>query len=321
MSVSEEYRFGEFLLEVSEHRLSCGGRAIALEPRSWDLLVALVRNAGRVVAKSELLDLVWRDAFVGDGILSVHISHLRKALGDSAGDPRHIETVSRIGYRFIANVTRREVVREPRRRMNGSTRPEVHELVGRGRAHLLAASMFELPQAVAAFRDAIALDPAHAAAHAGLALACCALAELRLAPPADAYAEAKSAALRALAMDSTCSDAQVALGAVLFLGEWNWLAAERSLQRALELNPDHTEAYLLYGRLLEALGRLQDGLAMKLRALERDPKSPLVHLQIALSYWNQRNYPAVVEWAGKTLELDPRHPHAREFLARMGLAV
>src|SRR5205823_12350482 len=80
-------------------------------------------------------------------------------------------------------------------------RPEVYELFGRGRAHLLAASMHEVPKAVAAFRSAIELDSTYAAAHAGLALACCAQAEFRVASPAEAYAEAKAAALRALAMD------------------------------------------------------------------------------------------------------------------------
>jgi tetratricopeptide (TPR) repeat protein len=67
--------------------------------------------------------------------------------------------------------------------------------------------------------------------------------------------------------------------------------------------------------LLEALGRLEEGLEVKLRALERDPFSPLVHLQISLSYWNQRRYDDAIAWANKTLELDPRHPHAREHLA------
>jgi tetratricopeptide (TPR) repeat protein len=64
-----------------------------------------------------------------------------------------------------------------------------------------------------------------------------------------------------------------------------WTGAERSLIRALELNPQHGEAMLIYGRLLEAVGQLERGLAMKQQALERDPCSPLVHVQIAQSYW------------------------------------
>jgi tetratricopeptide (TPR) repeat protein len=116
-------------------------------------------------------------------------------------------------------------------------------------------------------------------------------------------------------MDDSSSDAQVALGAVLFFSEWNWVGAQRSLMRALQLNPNHSEGYLLYGELLDALGRLEEGLQMKMRALERDPFSPLVHLQISLSYWHQRRYDESIEWANKTLELDPQHPSAREHLA------
>jgi len=203
----------------------------------------------------------------------------------------------------------------PRGATRQSQPPEAYELFGRGRAHLLSASMFQVPQAVEAFREATVLAPAYAGAHAGLALAYCAQAEYRLRPPGDAFNDARAAALRALAMDDACADAQVALGAVLFLSDWNWIGAERSLQRALAMHPNHTEAYLLYGRLLEALGKLDEGLDMKMRALERDPFSPLVHLQISMSYFCQRRYDESIEWANKTLALDPKHPHAREHLA------
>lgn len=54
---------------------------------------------------------------------------------------------------------------------------------------------------------------------------------------------------------------------------------------------------------------------MKLRALERDPFSPLVHQAVSMSYWNQRRYEDSIEWANKTLDLDPRHLVAREHLA------
>ena len=97
------------------------------------------------------------------------------------------------------------------------------------------------------------MDSTFAAAHAGLALAWCQQAELRVVPQADAYERARASSLRALAVDDACADAQVALAAVSFLGQWDWVGAERSLQRALEINPNHTEAYVLYGRLLDAL--------------------------------------------------------------------
>lgn len=310
MAVQEVYRFGVFTLDAGERRLAKDGNAIPLAPKALDLLVALVRDAGHLVTKRELLDRVWPGSFVAEGILTVHISALRKALDDDSRTPWSIETVSRSGYRFIATLADRD---EPPH--TPATTPENYELVGRGRFHLLSASRQEVPKAIAAYRAVIEREPSYASAHAGLALAYCAQADMRLEQPDGAYADAKGSALRALAMDSMCADAQVALGVVLFLGEWDWTAAERCFRRALELNPAHTEAYLLYGRLLETLGRLQDGLEMKLKALERDPFSPAVHVQIALSYWNQRRYDDVIEWANKTLALDPDHLLAREQLA------
>ena len=83
-------------------------------------------------------------------------------------------------------------------------------------------------------------------------------------PHGEAFAEAKASALRALAMDSESADAQMALGTVLFASEWDWVAAERSLRRALQINPTHTEALLAYGGLMEALGRLEEGLRFPL---------------------------------------------------------
>jgi len=318
----ERFTFGTFALDVAERRLSRDGKDVVLPPKAYDLLVALVRRAGHLVSKRELLDAVWPDAFVEEGILAVHVSTLRKALDDDPQSAEYIQTVARSGYRFIADV-HAVTTASVRERNGGGTvlpwltpsSPEVYEHVGRGRAHLLTASRPEVPKAIAAFESAIAIDPTYAPAHAGLALACCAQAELRLVTPGDGFARARASALRALAMDPTNADAQVALGAVMFFSEWDWTGAERSLVRALELNPNHTQARVLYGRLLDALGRLDHGLEMKLRALEDDPLSPSVHLAIALSYWNQRRYDESIRWATKTLDLDPAHLMAREFLA------
>src|SRR4030095_5460488 len=119
---------------------------------------------------------------------------------------------------------------------------------------------------------------------------------------------------RALAMDSTSADAQVALGTVLFLSEWDWTAAEHSLCRALDISPGHTEALLQYGSLQEALGRLDDGLRIKQQALAHDPRSALVLVQIAMSYWHQRKYDDTLVWAQRALDVDTQHLLASEFL-------
>lgn len=319
MNVRDVYEFGEFVLDARERQLLKGPQILSLAPKALDLLVVLVRQAGHLVTKRELLELVWSDAHVEEGILAVHISALRKALGDSERKPQYIATVPRAGYRFLADVRRRrehgptEELRRPV--WLAPVQPAVCELIGRGRAFLLTTSASEIPKAIASFQSALELDATSAAAHAGLARAYCMQAELRTVPHAKAYSDAKSAALHALAMDDECADAQVALGGVMFLSEWNWVGARRTFERALQLDPGHTEAYLLYGRLLEAFGDFEGSLATKQKALERHPSSAMVHLEIGLCYWNWRRYDELIEWANKALALDARHTLAREYVA------
>src|SRR5262249_17764783 len=149
-----------------------------------------------------------------------------KALGEDATRPTYIETVARSGYRFIAAVTCDPPVKKSFAPSAAERPVELYELVGRGRSHLLSDSFLELPSAVEAFCSAIAIDPTYAPAHAGLARTRCVMAACHMAPHQEAFAEAKVSALRALAMDSASADAQVALGTVLFLSEWDWTGAE-----------------------------------------------------------------------------------------------
>jgi len=191
---------------------------------------------------------------------------------------------------------------------------EAKELVARGWAHLRSGSFFQVSDAVSAFQAATAIDPTYAIAYAGLALAKIAQATNRNVL-VEAFGEAKAAALRALALDDESADARVALGQVMVFAEWDWIAAERSFQRALAIDPNHAHAYLRYGDLMEALGDLERGFHLKLQGLECDSTSVLAHLLIAVSCWNQRRYDDVIVWANKALDRDPQHPFAREAVA------
>ena len=98
------YEFGPFRLDPLERSLWKGGQVMALAPKGLDLLLVLVRNAGRVVDKEELMREVWRDTFVEENNLTVNISSLRKMLGNGSSDRHFIQTVPRRGYRFAASV-------------------------------------------------------------------------------------------------------------------------------------------------------------------------------------------------------------------------
>ncbi len=102
------YRFGPFQLDPPERLLLCDGQPIPMPPKAFDLLVVLVERGGHLVEKDELLRIVWHGAFVEEGNLSVTVSFLRKALNDDRGVHKYIETISKKGYRFVADVTQEE---------------------------------------------------------------------------------------------------------------------------------------------------------------------------------------------------------------------
>jgi len=97
---SEPYRFGRFTLDPANRELSADGTAIPLGATDFRLLLTLIEHAGSVVTKDELMSRVWGHATVGDNTLHVHITALRKALGDGV-----IATKQGRGYRFVENVS------------------------------------------------------------------------------------------------------------------------------------------------------------------------------------------------------------------------
>lgn len=107
MPISNEngrcYEFSQFRLEVERRRLSHQGEPILLPPKAMDTLLALVERQGKVVEREELLRTVWGDTIIEDANLTVAISTLRKVFGQYQREPL-IETVPRLGYRFMAEV-------------------------------------------------------------------------------------------------------------------------------------------------------------------------------------------------------------------------
>ena len=116
------YEFGDFRLDTRERAIESAGRPLSIAPKALDLLIVLVENCGRIVDKQELMKKVWPDTFVEDNNLAFNISVLRKLFGESGASPRFIETISKRGYRFIADVVR---VPDELSAMNGSPAPVV----------------------------------------------------------------------------------------------------------------------------------------------------------------------------------------------------
>src|ERR1700746_189461 len=99
-------RFGPFELNVTQRSLKKADQVIPLGGRAYDILIVLLENAGEVVAKAELIAKAWPDVTVEEGSLRVHLSALRKALGDGQFGNKYITNIQGRGYCFAAPVTR-----------------------------------------------------------------------------------------------------------------------------------------------------------------------------------------------------------------------
>jgi len=98
------YEFGRFRCNPREQLLLCDGKPIPLSPKSFEILLALIRSDGQLLMKDELMRQVWPDSFVEEANLTVNISALRKVLGGGPEGQQYIETVPKRGYRFLAKV-------------------------------------------------------------------------------------------------------------------------------------------------------------------------------------------------------------------------
>lgn len=107
------FAFDDFRLDVDRRELHSGGKLVALEPQVFDLLAYLLRNRGRVVSKSDLIDEVWGGRIVSDSALTTRLNAVRRAVGDSGAAQRVIRTVSRKGFRFVADVSEEGMAAAP----------------------------------------------------------------------------------------------------------------------------------------------------------------------------------------------------------------
>jgi len=98
------YEFDDFQLEPDERKLVRHGQVVPLHGKAFELLLALIRNRGRLLTKDEILEQVWPDQIVEESNLTVNMSAVRRALGERASNPRYITTISGRGYRFTGDV-------------------------------------------------------------------------------------------------------------------------------------------------------------------------------------------------------------------------
>ena len=174
------------------------------------------------------------------------------------------------------------------------------------------------PDTIAAYQQAISLDPVCARAYAGLTMAYLFMAHNDR-DPAEVFPLARATAAQALRLDPNSAEANMAVGRELQLHAWAWKASEAALRRAVALNPSFADAHFSLAHLLVLTGRFDEGLAEARQALDLDPLSPLMNALDA-GFLSAAGRPeAARRQLQRTLELEPDFWIA--LLVRGGLAL
>ncbi|MGA9121332.1 MAG: tetratricopeptide repeat protein, partial [Bacteroidota bacterium] len=172
-----------------------------------------------------------------------------------------------------------------------------------------------LSAAIRYFEEAIEKDPRFAPAWAGIADAYLLLTDYGSTPRKEAYAKAKAAVYKALEIDDRLAEAHASLGLLAMLTEWDWSAAEKEFNLAIDASPNYATAHHWYAEWLSMHERLKEAIAEISRAVELDPLSPAALKDYGMIQYYGREYDGAVEYARKALELDPDFALAHRVLS------
>ncbi len=190
-------------------------------------------------------------------------------------------------------------------------------LYQKGRSEWYKRSTDGIKAAIAYYREALILEPDFALAHAGLADGLAALGDNGnvFVRPLDAFRQAKEEALKAVALDSNLAEGHAALGH-LQMHAFQWEEAERSLRRAIELNPSYFVASTFLGLTYSAMGKEVESRAQVERAMLIDPLSIYSTSTTAMVYGRLGDFTAAISLLQRMLHIEPTSPRLHFALGR-----
>src|SRR5215813_13130981 len=182
---------------------------------------------------------------------------------------------------------------------------EAHQLYLKGRFFWNKRTGNDLRKSIDYFEQAIAIDPNYAPGYAGVADAYVLLPGYTAGAPRDCYPKAIAAAKKALELDDTLAEAHTTLGMAIWFYEFNSVQANKEFQRAIELNPNYATGHQQYGNVtLAATGRFDEAIAEGKRAIELDPLSLIINVDLGTTYFFARRYDEAIAQQRKSLEMD-----------------
>ncbi|MBV8144330.1 MAG: hypothetical protein JO184_04915 [Gammaproteobacteria bacterium] len=185
-----------------------------------------------------------------------------------------------------------------------TTDPEAYRLYLKGREFLVGTDA-EMDKSVDFFQQALARSPDYAMAYAGLAEAYSVQAFLGASSRTEAARKARAAATRALELDPGLGEVHSALGDIRFLFEWDWAGADAEYRRGIALSPGSEAVHEAYGVFLNAMARLDEGLAQSREAARRGPLSVQPFHDMAINALVRRDFDEAARGFRHTIEIDP----------------
>jgi len=198
---------------------------------------------------------------------------------------------------------------------SGSVSPEAYEAYLKGRYLWNQRTLEALQKSIKYFEKAIQIDPAYAAAYAGIADSYLTLQDDAHLPTLKATAEAKRAAGAALRLDDTLAEPHISLAHAYF-HEFNWPEAEKEFKCGLGLNPNYATGHFYFGNYLIAMGRFQEALVEARRAHALDPVALPTGSNTAVALYYGRQYDQSIDESLQVLETDPKFARSYEDLGR-----
>ena len=345
-------QFDGWTVDRVSGEISRDGHRTRLPQQPLRILIELTDRAGEVVTREQLVKALWPQGIVDfDNGLNVAVRKLRVAFDDVGDTPRYVETLPRVGYRFIgklgAAAPPAAIESTPARSVRGTWVLLAFAVVALavglgmfwisergagGTRHVPSARAQELyvegmhqrsrrdvdatALALAKLEEAIKEDPEYAEAWAGYSRTLSGTVVRQLSTPAEGLPKARAAAERALMLDPSVADAHVTLLHIHMDFDKDFAAATRDLEKARQLGLN-TASFWHYSAMWHAQqGRVEEGLADMRRARALEPMTLLLSSNYALILFNARRYDEAIALLAPIVEANPGFDTGRSVLAR-----
>lgn len=345
MAAETDLQFDGWTVNRVTGEIARDGRSARLAQQPLRILLELYDHAGEVVTREQLVKALWPAGVVDfDNGLNVAVRKLRVALDDVGEVPRYIETLPRVGYRFVGERELRVAAATPSRTARRRTwlivalvaLPVVAALGWWLRATPLAAhhvpsvrarelyleglsqrsrrdiDSFAIAQEK--FQAALREDPDYAQAWATLGDSLSAAVIRQKITPADGVPRARQAAGRALALDPGVVEGHYLMAQIDAQYDKKFAAAGIEFERALRIDDHSARLWHHYALWQGQLGHVDDALASMRRAREIEPMTLLYSVQYGMLLYYARRYPEAVAFLTPLVEANPKFDEARSVL-------